>query len=257
MASFKGQDPVRDFIREHGSMFMSVGAIALCVAVAWMMQPDRGTRRAEPLSMGEAARPRGRADYRPAGRSSLDFAPKWGELPLSPEVAPPPASPEPQPEAVPEPEPAPPPIEDGPMPALPDPGKAAELVKKAAAGVGAGGTAPAPVMTAVPSFEKREAMERGEEESAPSGAPANAAAAKKARTMRAVILANQDGSLQRWGLDKETLFALEKVGVELSQYVMPDGTLKIDEKAAKDLTHQVGILRGQADKMPSASGFGY
>lgn len=238
-------------------MFLSVGAIALCVAVAWMMQPERGSRPSVPLSMGGAARPSSRADYRPAGRSSLDFAPKWGELPLSPEVAPPPAPPEPQPEAAPEPEPAPPPVEDGPMPALPDPVKAAELVKKAAEGAGAA-AGPGRTMTAVPSFEKREAMERGEEEAPGPAAPAGgAAAAKKARTMRAIILANQDGALKGFGLDKQTLYQLDQIGVDLSQYIQPDGTLKISEKDAKDLTHQLGILRGQADKLPSANGFGY
>ena len=255
----RGNDPVRDFVREHGAMVLSVAAIGLCLFVAWLMQPDRaGGRRAQPLSLSGAARPVSRgADYRASGPSSLDFAPKWGRLPLSPEQAPP-APPAPaEPEAVPEPEPPVPPIPDMPMPELPDPSKVAELAKKAAGGGGA--ASPNRVMTAVPTFEKREAIERGEgsELGAASAAPAGSAEAKRARTMRAIIMAGQDGSLQRFGLDKETLYRLEKLGAELSQYVQPDGSFKISEKDAKVLNNQLGVLRGKDDKTPGPSGFGY
>ncbi|MBI5594644.1 MAG: hypothetical protein HY928_00995 [Elusimicrobia bacterium] len=249
-------DPVRDFIREHGGMILSVGAIALCILVAWLMQPGRGGgARSVPMSIGGAERQASRsADYRPAGRSSMDFAPKWGELPLSPEIAPP--APQPQADPAPEPEPEAPPIPQTPEPEAPPPPKAEGLVKKAAGGGGAAG--PAPVMTAVPTFEKREARERGE--AAEPGAPAAAAGsveARRARTMRAIIMAGQDGSLQRYGLDKETLYRLEKLGAELSQYVQPDGTFKISEKDAKILNNQLGVIRGKDDKLPGPSGFGY
>lgn len=255
----RGHDPVREFLREHGGMVLSVAAISLCMFVAWLMQQERGGRRsAAPMSMSDAARPSGSgASYRPSGPSSLDFAPKWGRMPLSPEQAPPAPPPTPEQEAGPEPEPPVPPIPDMPLPELPNLAEVAKMAKKAA---GDGGAAsPTRVMTAVPTFEKREDAERAAvaELGAASPAPAGSVEAKKARTMNAILRAGQDGSLQRFGLDKDSLYRLEKLGTELSQYIQPDGTFKINEKDARLLNEQLGLGRGKDDKMPSASSIGH
>ncbi|MBI3297922.1 MAG: hypothetical protein HYZ75_07155 [Elusimicrobia bacterium] len=259
--STKRFDPVKDSIREHAALILTAMAVGLCIVCALVMRPagPSGARMSVFSQQDDdpSTRPAAVAGA-PAPPSGLDFAPRWAGLPLSGEQPPAPAPAE-KPAAAPAPEPESGPVENPITYERPIvPGKAAK--KAVAVPSNAGDNGGKRVISALPSFGQREDKEREERVDAAVGGPAGEGGAdpKRARTMRAIVIAGQDGSLQRFGVEKEMLYRLDKMGVELNQYVQPDGTFKISEQEARQLSERLGgINKGAADVMPGASGFGY
>lgn len=262
-------------IRDNLGTILTGLIVAACIFVSARMQKPSGPRRIEAQhsvvlemaptrSQGE---PRRGADPLPQQRSSLEVRPIWGEVAglEKPKEDPKPAVEE---------------EEEEPEPEMPEPVQAAgpdfsqlmkgvqtaTKAKMKAAEFGATtqgarkGSVGGATFQTVTSFEAKEAAERKarEEMRAASGPPPGAYDDPKnqeamKRLKQAIERGGAPASMQKFGLDLPQLYQLQAGGVDMQQYLQPDGSLAISDDDAAAMASHLGLANMGPDKKTTDS----